>query len=153
MTSGKKYWPGRSEVISDPSYVPAAIKRGNGGKMAVYLADVFMAEEHGIAEAISSLCEYAVRQKVEIVITITVSGSGKRYMHIDHTGFSRPVSAPAPSTSTHVPNAEGFSKGLGSADTDELTGADWVDRYVLDPTAETPTGPPSKKKKRRFTLW
>lgn len=132
--------------MTEPRLVAAAVRRTNIGKLSVSVANMELGEESRLADAISKLCHYAVGAKVPLVVSIQ-TGAGKKYMVIDETGYVSPASAPAPTRTDYVPIHVEMPRSLGSAESDQYTTADWVERHVFDPTADQHQGPPPKRKK------
>lgn len=129
------------------SLVPAAIRRSPSGKLAVSVAEMDLGEDPNLADAVRRLCMYAIHAKVPLIATVT-SGAGKRHMLINLDGVVETVAAPAPSRTDYVPVPMDLPINMGSSPTDEHTTNEWVDRYILDPSADSPE---PAKRRRRFS--
>lgn len=131
--------------------VPAAIRRSPTGRLAVSVSEMILGEESTLAAAVSRLCGYAIHAEVTLVATVT-SGAGKRYLMIGSDGVVHPVAAPAPARTDYVPIPfDDKPRNLGESETDELTSQEFVDRYILDPSAAEESTP-TRKKRRIFGL-
>lgn len=135
--------------MSEPSDLyPAAISRSPTGRMALSVAGMDLGEERNLAEAMHRLCTYAINQQIQMVATIK-TGAGTRYMAIDRSGIATPSAAPATTLFTTALPPEG-PRNLGTAATDVDTTRIFVERFILDPTADQKTGPPPKRRRIGF---
>lgn len=125
--------------------VEAAVRRTTTGQLSVTVANMELGTATQLSDAIGTLCHYAIQADVPLVVTVAAGGAGKKYMVIDENGFVTPASAPAPTRSDYVPIQVDLPRSLGSSDTDAYTTADWVERHVLDPTADQHAGPPPRR--------
>lgn len=126
--------------------VPAAIRRSPTGRLAVSVAEMILGEEATLAAAVSKLCTYAIRAEVTLIATVA-SGAGKRFLMVGVDGVVHPVAAPAPARTDYVPVNFDEPRDLGESATDEYTSQEWVDRYILDPTAAEDTAPRPRKRR------
>lgn len=126
---------------------PATIKRSPRGRLAVTVANMELGEDPNLAVAVHRLCNYAIRHSLNIVVTIT-TGAGVRYMSIDTEGVAAACSAPAAAIDvSDLPEIDSEQANLGTSETDFHTTGDFVEKYILDPSAGAP---PPPQKKRRF---
>lgn len=142
--------------MNDPSALtPASVHRGPTGRWVVRVDEMDLGEEADMAKAVSALCMHAIAQRMVLVVQLA-SGAGKRYLTVDSDGIVTPSSAPA---NLVIPGPGNI--GLGQAETDEATSQQWVERFILDPTAgqypapdpelaPTQTQGPGKIRRRRY---
>ncbi len=135
--------------MSETDLVPAAIRRSPTGRLVVSVAEMVLCEDPTLAAAVSRLCTYSVRAQVPLIATVA-SGAGKRHLLIGVDGVVHPVAAPAPSRTDYVPvPLPDQRRDLGESETDDLTSAEWVDRFILDPSAGEEE-PPVRRRRRIF---
>ena len=135
--------------MTEPSDLyPAAISRSPTGRMAVSVSGMELGEERNLAEAMHRLCTYAISQQIQMVATIT-TGAGTRYMAIDRSGIATPSAAPATTMLARALPPEG-PRDLGNAATDADTTRQFVERFILDPTAGQPAPAPPKRRRLGF---